>query len=124
VRVLGPRSRGQLCRRRRTAKIAKSWAAAERPGILVGPVTTPNPSSTITDATALARATLGPIWPRVRRIPLIRREVRESLSDNALELVVGSSELLVVCDCQLSTWPLGDRPLALPTNIGSTRTTP
>lgn len=47
------------------------------------------------DATALARTLLGPIWPRVRRIPLIRREVRETLSDNALELLFGSAELLV-----------------------------
>jgi hypothetical protein len=43
----------------------------------------------------LARTLLGPIWPRVRRIPLIRREVRETLSDNALELLFGSAELLV-----------------------------
>lgn len=35
------------------------------------------------------------MWPRVRRIPLIRREVRETLSDNALELLFGSAELLV-----------------------------
>jgi hypothetical protein len=35
------------------------------------------------------------MWLRVRRIPLIRREVRESLSDNALELLFGSAELLV-----------------------------
>lgn len=47
------------------------------------------------DAAALARTLLKPIWPRVRRIPLIRREVRETLSDNALELLFGSAELLV-----------------------------
>jgi hypothetical protein len=35
------------------------------------------------------------MWLRVRRIPLIRREVRESLSDNALELLIGSAELMV-----------------------------
>jgi hypothetical protein len=35
------------------------------------------------------------MWPRVRRIPLIRREVRETLSDNALELLFGSAELLI-----------------------------
>lgn len=35
------------------------------------------------------------MWPRVRRIPLIRREVRETLSENALELLFGSAELLV-----------------------------
>lgn len=78
-------------------------------------MTTPNPSPTITDATALARATLGPIWPRVRRIPLIRREVRESLSDNALELVFGSAELLVEGDRELAAGQLGDRNRAYAT---------
>lgn len=71
------------------------------------------------DAAGLARATLGPLWPRVRRIPLIRREIRESLSDNALELLFGSAELLVEGDRDLagertgSNWSeAGDRAYA------------
>jgi hypothetical protein len=58
-------------------------------------VSTHNHSKAPPDAATLARTLLGPIWPRVRRIPLIRREVRETLSDNALELLFGSAELLV-----------------------------
>jgi hypothetical protein len=58
-------------------------------------VSTHNHSNGTADAAALSRALLGPMWLRVRRIPLIRREVRESLSDNALELLFGSAELLV-----------------------------
>jgi hypothetical protein len=58
-------------------------------------VSTHNHSNGSPDAAALSRALLGPMWLRVRRIPLIRREVRESLSDNALELLFGSAELLV-----------------------------
>jgi hypothetical protein len=58
-------------------------------------VSTRNHSNATPDAAALARSLLGPMWLRVRRIPLIRREVRESLSDNALELLFGSAELLV-----------------------------
>lgn len=58
-------------------------------------MSTRNHSNAPPDAAALARTLLGPMWPRVRRIPLIRREVRETLSDNALELLFGSAELLV-----------------------------
>lgn len=49
----------------------------------------------------LARELLRPTWPRVRRIPLIRREVRESLSDNALEILFCSAELLIEGDRDL-----------------------
>jgi hypothetical protein len=82
---------------RRFAKIAKSWVTRLGRVILVGPVSTRNHSNAPPekDAAALARTLLGPMWPRVRRIPLIRREVRETLSDNALELLFGSAELLV-----------------------------
>jgi hypothetical protein len=48
----------------------------------------------------LARSLLAPAWPRVRRIPLIRREIRESLSDNALEILFASAELLVEGDAE------------------------
>ena len=58
-------------------------------------MSTRNHSNGTPDAAALSRALLGPMWLRVRRIPLIRREVRESLSDNALELLFGSAELMV-----------------------------
>jgi hypothetical protein len=37
----------------------------------------------------------------VRRIPLIRREVRESLSDSALEILFSGAELLVEGDREL-----------------------
>jgi hypothetical protein len=47
------------------------------------------------DARELARELLGSAWPRVRRIPLIRQEVRESLSSSALDLVFASAELIV-----------------------------
>ena len=69
-------------------------------------MSTANHSNANSDATGLARALLGPMWPRVRRIPLIRREVRESLSDNALELLFGSAELLIEGDRDLA----GERP--------------
>jgi hypothetical protein len=82
--------RGQAVRQDR--KILGDLAGA---GILVGPVSTHNHSKASPDAATLARGLLGPMWPRVRRIPLIRREVRETLSDNALELLFGSAELLV-----------------------------
>jgi hypothetical protein len=52
----------------------------------------PKPPSS---AAALARELLTPGWPRVKRIPLIRREIRESLSDNALEILFCAAELLV-----------------------------
>ncbi|WP_146158521.1 hypothetical protein [Enhygromyxa salina] len=64
-------------------------------------MTTPDPKS----AAALARELLQPTWPRVRRIPLIRREVRESLSDNALEILFCSAELLIEGDRDLETRP-------------------
>jgi hypothetical protein len=51
------------------------------------------------------------MWLRVRRIPLIRREVRESLSDNALELLFGSAELLVEGDRDIEG-PQPDRAYA------------
>lgn len=47
------------------------------------------------DARELARALLGSAWTRVRRIPLIRQEVRESLSASALDLVFQDAELIV-----------------------------
>lgn len=43
------------------------------------------------------------MWLRVHRIPLIRREVRESLSENALELLFSGAELLVEGDRDLSS---------------------
>ena len=59
-------------------------------------MTTPNePRAPSTGAVALARASLGPSWPRVRRLPLIRREIRESLSSHALELLLSCAELIV-----------------------------
>lgn len=61
-------------------------------------MTTPNASDTDNRARDLARALLKPSWPRVRRIPLIRREVRESLSDSALEILFCSAELIVEGD--------------------------
>jgi len=64
-------------------------------------VTTPKASDTDHRARELARALLGPAWPRVRRIPLIRREVRESLSDSALEILFCGAELLVEGDREL-----------------------
>jgi hypothetical protein len=64
-------------------------------------VTTPKASDTEHGARDLARALLGPSWPRVRRIPLIRREVRESLSDNALEILFCAAELIVEGDRDL-----------------------
>ncbi len=70
-------------------------------------MSTQNHSTANLDAAGLARATLGPMWRRVRRIPLIRREVRESLSDNALELLFGSAELLVEGDRDLASEALG-----------------
>jgi hypothetical protein len=65
-------------------------------------VTTPKASDTDHRARDLARAILGPTWPRVRRIPLIRREVRESLSDSALEILFCGAELLIEGDHELS----------------------
>lgn len=59
---------------------------------------TPKPSDTEHRARELARALLGPSWPRVRRIPLIRREVRESLSDSALEILFAAADLLIEGD--------------------------
>jgi hypothetical protein len=67
------------------------------------------------DATELARELLGPTWPRVRRIPLIRREIRESLSDNALELLFCSAELLVEGDRDLEAGRLADSERAYAT---------
>jgi hypothetical protein len=64
-------------------------------------VTTPKPSDNDHRARELARALLGSTWPRVRRIPLIRREVRESLSDSALEILFSGAELLVEGDHEL-----------------------
>ncbi|HVI02789.1 MAG TPA: hypothetical protein VM869_29020 [Enhygromyxa sp.] len=63
----------------------------------------PTPKASVNDNSAreLARALLGPAWPRVRRIPLIRREVRESLSDSALEILFSAAELLVEGDHEL-----------------------
>jgi hypothetical protein len=76
-------------------------------------VSTHNHSNGSPDAAALARALLGPMWLRVRRIPLIRREVRESLSDNALELLFGSAELLVEGERDRGgQGPQGDRAYA------------
>lgn len=62
---------------------------------------TSNASDTEQRARELARELLGPAWPRVRRIPLIRREIRESLSDNALELLFRGAELIVEGDPEL-----------------------
>src|SRR5690606_27867106 len=90
-----------LSRSRGFAKIATFLGAPAWPGILVGPVTTPKASDTDHRARELARALLGPAWPRVRRIPLIRREVRESLSDSALEILFCGAELLVEGDREL-----------------------
>lgn len=78
-------------------------------------MSTQNHSTANSDATALARALLGPMWPRVRRIPLIRREVRESLSDNALELLFGSAELLIEGDRELAVERLSDAERAYAT---------
>ncbi|PRP95866.1 hypothetical protein ENSA5_37360 [Enhygromyxa salina] len=64
-------------------------------------MTTSDPSDINPGATACARELLGPTWPRVRRIPLIRREIRESLSDNALEILFCSAELLLEGDRDL-----------------------
>jgi hypothetical protein len=46
-------------------------------------------------ARELARELLGSAWPRVRRIPLIRQEVRESLSTSALDLLFQGAEMIV-----------------------------
>lgn len=39
----------------------------------------------------------GPDWSRVRRVPLIRREIREFLSPNALEILFDAADALVEC---------------------------
>ncbi len=70
-------------------------------------MSTRNHSNAPPDAAALARTLLGPMWPRVRRIPLIRREVRETLSDNALELLFGSADLLVEGERDLDGGKIG-----------------
>lgn len=62
---------------------------------------TSNASDTEHRARELARALLGPAWPRVRRIPLIRREVRESLSESALEILFCGAEMIVEGDREL-----------------------
>jgi hypothetical protein len=64
-------------------------------------VPTSNVSDTEHRARELARELLRPAWARVRRIPLIRREIRESLSDNALELLFCGAELIVEGDPEL-----------------------
>lgn len=94
--MLSSRTRGRLCESRAFAKIVKSLGGSAWPGILVGPVPTSN--DTEHRARELARALLGPAWPRVRRIPLIRREVRESLSESALEILFCGAELIVEGD--------------------------
>lgn len=99
--MLSSHSRGQLCSSLGLAKIAKSLECSACPGILVGQVPTPKASDNDHRARDLARALLGPSWPRVRRIPLIRREVRESLSDSALEILFAEAELLVEGDHEL-----------------------
>jgi hypothetical protein len=38
-----------------------------------------------------------PEWSRVRRVPLIRREIREFLSPNAMEILFDAAEALVEC---------------------------
>ena len=70
----------------------------------------PTPKASVNDNSArdLARALLGSTWPRVRRIPLIRREVRESLSESALEILFADAELLVEGDHEL-----GNRGISL-----------
>ncbi len=50
----------------------------------------------------LAAELLRPAWPRVRRIPLIRREVRETLSPSALELLFCGAEMIVEGDRDLA----------------------
>lgn len=70
-------------------------------------MSTRNHSNAPPDAAAQARTLLGPMWPRVRRIPLIRREVRETLSDNALELLFGSADLLVEGERDLDGGKIG-----------------
>ena len=98
------RSLDQLCSGSGPVKIVKSWGAATRPGILVGPVTTPSSNdlgSEANDATGLARDLLGPTWARVHRIPLIKREIRESLAENALEILFSAAEVLVEGDRDL-----------------------
>ncbi len=66
------------------------WGLPHRPAILVAPVPT-----SVKDARELARELLGSAWPRVRRIALIRQEVRESLSTSALDLLFQDAELIV-----------------------------
>lgn len=59
----------------------------------MAPVTTSEHS-----AHQLARELLAPSWSRVRRIPLIRREIREFLSPRALEILfeaANGAELIV-----------------------------
>lgn len=66
-------------------------------------MTTPDSSVSKLDAAGLARATLGSKWLRIDRIPLVRREVRESLSESALTLLFAGSELIVEGERDLST---------------------
>ncbi len=72
------------------------------------------PTSNATDnrARELARTLLGPAWPRVRQIPLIRREIRESLSESALEILFCGAELLVEGDREQGRRAAGDRAYA------------
>jgi len=65
-------------------------------------VTTPNPNDLDeANAAGLARELLGPTWARVHRIPLIKREIRESLAENALELLFTAAEIMVEGDRDL-----------------------
>ncbi|NVB37385.1 hypothetical protein G6O69_06045 [Pseudenhygromyxa sp. WMMC2535] len=66
-------------------------------------MTTSEPS-----AQQLARELLGPAWPRVRRISLIRREIRESLSTSALEILLEAAELIVEGDRDLEAGAEGE----------------
>ena len=102
--MLSAHSRDQLCSGRAWSRIVESWGVELEPGILVGQVTTPDHSdlsSEASAASALARELLRPTWARVQRIPLIRREIRESLSERALDILFASSELIVEGDRDL-----------------------
>lgn len=59
-----------------------------------------------TEADGLSR----PRWARVRRIRLIRREIRESLSPGALDLLLAHAELQVEGSAEIGEDPRGVAP--------------
>jgi hypothetical protein len=74
-----------------------------------GPAATP--AVTRADDPPTARGLARPRWARVHRIRLIRREIRESLSAGALDLLLSHAELVVEGASEIGTArrPIGER---------------